>query len=111
MRILPITNNHSRKNNPSFQAINQKYYEWGKKHIEKYQEIPSNLLYCLQADVLAFKSVKPQDGLDTIRALRELLKPKKDEWANELVGDFKQLAREERSAARRALKKLNKTKK
>ena len=106
MKILPITNNSYKAQNPSFNAVNQKYYDWGKMHIDNLKEIPPQLLYQIGDEVTLFKTVTPQDGIDTLKALRKKLEPKKDEWLNELIGEFKQLAKEERIKTRRALKKI-----
>ena len=108
MKISPIKQNQYKTQNPSFNAINQKYYDWGKKEIEGRKYLSIDFLYCIESDVISFKYVTPQDGLDTLKALRELLKPEKDECLNETIGTFKQLVKEERINARRALKKIKK---
>ena len=77
MKISPIKQNQYKTQNPSFNAINQKYYDWGKKEIEERGYITGNFLYCIESEVISFKDITPQDGVDTLKALRELLKPKK----------------------------------
>ena len=112
MKVSPITYNQYKSNNPAqnpmFNAINQKYYNWGKEEIENRSGLTINFLYCIESDVISFKDITPQDGVDTLKALRDLLKPKKDECLNETIGIFKQLAKQERIEQRRALKKLKK---
>ena len=105
MKILPITNNSYKAQNPSFNAINQKYYDWGKKEIEERGYITIHFTNRIEEDVLLFKEISFQDGVDTLKSIRELLKPKQNECINELIGEFKQLAKQERIAARKALKK------
>ena len=105
MQILP-TNTLS--NNRSFQAVNQKYYNKAIKELGWSETVTGNLIYCLTADVLTFKTISPQDGVDTVKAIKALYKNKKHpfiNWLNEILGIFKQEAKKERIAERRALKK------
>ena len=101
MKIDRISNN-------SFQAVNQKYYEKAAKEIKNRGAITINLLYCLTHDILTFKNITPQDGVDTIRAIKSLYTDKRHHdlnCLNELLGFCKQDAKKERIAERRALKK------
>ena len=112
MKVSPITYNQYKLNNPAqspmFNAINQKYYNLGKEEIEDYEYLSDDLLYRISCKVIVFKTISPQDGLDTLKALRDLLKPQKNNDLNELIGEFKQLAKKERIAERKTLKKLKK---
>ncbi len=101
MKIDSISNN-------SFQAVNQKYYEKAAKELEWAPAVDANLIYRLTHAVLTFKTISPQDGVDTVRAIKALYKNKKHSsinWLNEILGIFKQEAKKERIAERRALKK------
>ena len=105
MHILPT---NVSLNNNSFQAINQKYYDKAIKELGWSDTVTGNLIYCLTADVLTFKTISPQDGVDTVKAIKALYKNKKHpfiNWLNEILGIFKQEAKKERIEERRAQKK------
>ena len=105
MHILPT---NVSLNNNSFQAVNQKYYDKAAKEIKSRGAITINLLYCLTHDILTFKNIAPQDGVDTVRAIKTLYTDKKHpdlNCLNELLGFCKQDAKKERIEERRAQKK------
>ena len=107
MNINPITCYNQNNNQPAFQAVNMKYLERAKKEIKRRNTITDDLLYCLRYDVI-FKKISFQDGVDTIKAIRELLEGNPENWKNwinELVGEFKYLAKKERIDQRRLAKK------
>ncbi len=58
----------------SFQAVNQKYLERGLKEARIDGSITSHLITCLEADVVLFKNLSVQDGLDTLKALEPYTK-------------------------------------
>ena len=102
MKIDRISNN-------SFQAVNQKYYDKAARNLRECNTVTGNFFYCITNAVLAFKTISPQDGADTIRAIKALYTDKKHDdikWLNELLGIFKAEAKKERIAERRALKKI-----
>ncbi len=66
MLVNPISNQ-------SFQAVNQKYYQWAKKDIEKGIGLSGEILTQIEMDV-CWKDMHPQDALDTIEAIKKLLK-------------------------------------
>ena len=106
MLVSPINNNN---NNFTFQAINEKYYNRAVKDISKQGHVDGFVLYRIGDDVAMFKTISPQDGVDTLKAIRALIDKKKHstwvDWINELIGEFKQLAKQERIEQRRLLKK------
>ena len=106
MLVSPINNNN---NNFTFQAINEKYYNRAVKDISKYGDVDDFVLYRIGDDVAMFKTIPPQDGVDTLKAVRDLIDKKKHkstiDWINQLIGEFKQLAKQERIEQRRLLKK------
>ena len=107
MNINPITSYNKNNNQPSFQAVNTKYLERAQKEIKNRNTITDDLLYCLRYDVI-FKNISFQDGVDTIKAIRKLLEGNPENWKNwinELVGEFKYLAKKERIEQRREAKK------
>ena len=107
MNISPITSYKKNNNHPSFQAVNMKYLERAKKEIKGGKTITGDLLCCLRYDVI-FKNISYQDGVDTIKAIRKLLEGNPENWknwVNELVGEFKYLAKKERIEERREAKK------
>ena len=102
MKIDSISNN-------SFQAVNQEYYNKAARNLRECDTVTGNFFYCLTDEVLSFKTISPQDGADTIRAIKALYVDKKHDdikWLNELLGIFKIEAKKERIAERRALKKI-----
>lgn len=106
MLISPI---NSANNNLSFQAVNEKYYNRAVKDISKYGDVDATFLYDIGDDVILFKTISPQDGVDTLKAVRALTDKKKYkstvDWINELLGHFNYLAKQERIEQRRLLKK------
>ena len=107
MNISPIASYKQNNNQPSFQAVNMKYLERAKKEIKRRNTITGDLLCCLRYDVI-FKNISYQDGVDTIKAIRKLLEGNPENWknwVNELVGEFKYLAKKERIEQRREAKK------
>ena len=103
MQILP-TNTLS--NNRSFQAVNQEYYNKAAKELKHSPTVSGNLIYCLTHEVLEFKTISPQDGVDTVRAIKALYKNNKHSsinWLNEIIGIFKQEAKKERIAERKLI--------
>ena len=68
MQILPISNN----NQTSFQAINQKYYQWAEKDFERGIGVSSEILRKLRYDV-DWGDIHPQDGIDTVEAIKKLV--------------------------------------
>ena len=104
MYINPIASYNKNNNQSSFQAVNMKYLERAKKDIQYYKNVDSNTLVCLRYDVI-FKSLSLQDGIDTIKAIRTLVTKDKQAWMNEILGEFKYLAKKERIEQRREAKK------
>ena len=68
MQILPINQN----NKTNFQAVNQKYYQWAKKDIEYGIGLSAELFTQLEMDIF-WKELHPQDGIDTINAIKKML--------------------------------------
>ena len=65
MQISPINQN----NKTNFQAVNQKYYQWAKKEAKGVQRF-GELLTKLRYDV-DWGDIHPQDGIDTVEALKK----------------------------------------
>ena len=108
MNISPVTSYKQNNNQPSFQAVNMKYLERAKKEIaNRGGDITDNLLYCITYDVF-FKTIPAQDGVDTLKAIKDLLKDRDRSWRNwinELIGTCKQIAKKEQMEQRREAKK------
>ena len=66
MLINPISNN------TNFQAVNQKYYQWAKKDIERGIGLSGEVLTQIEMDV-CWKDMHPQDAIDTIEAIKKIL--------------------------------------
>ncbi len=69
MRISPIS-----QNNQSFKAVNQKYYKRAEREISRRGWITEDLLCCLRYDVLLWKEISFKDGVDTLCAIKNILK-------------------------------------
>ena len=67
MLISPINQSQN-----SFKAVNQKYYQWAKKDIKEGFSVSSEILRQLRYEVM-WKDIHPQDGIDTIEAIKELV--------------------------------------
>ena len=84
MQILPISNN----NQASFQAVNQKYYQWAEREAKgggRFGEILRQLRYDVD-----WGDIHPQDGIDTIEAIKKLTK-KTDQFTETVLQNFRDL--------------------
>lgn len=68
MRISPINNN----NQINSKAVNQKYYQWAKKDIEKGLGLSAEVLTRIEMDV-CWKDISPRDAIDTIEAIKKII--------------------------------------
>ena len=64
----------SQPSNPQFKAVNQKYFEWAKKDYAIGKNVSTEWLQRLRYDVCLFKEISPQDGIDTINAVKRYMK-------------------------------------
>ena len=78
----------SQPSNPQFKAVNQKYFEWAKKDYSLEKNVSSNWIDRLDFDVLLFKNISPQDGIDTVNAVKKYMK-KTDDVMEDLLKRFK----------------------
>ena len=78
----------SQPSNPQFKAVNQKYFEWAKKDYGLEKNVSSNWIDRLDFDVLLFKNISPQDGIDTVNAVKKYMK-KTDDGLEYLLKRFK----------------------
>ena len=78
----------SQPSNPQFKAVNQKYFEWAKKDYSLEKNVSSNWIDRLDFDVLLFKNISPQDGIDTGNAVKKYMK-KTDDGLEYLLKRFK----------------------
>ena len=67
MKILPINN----KNQVSSKAVNQKYYQWAEREAKGCKRL-GELFTQLRYDV-DWGNIHPQDGIDTIEAIKKLM--------------------------------------
>ena len=86
MQITRI--NLSQPSKPQFKAVNQKYFEWAKKDYSLEKNVSSNWIDRLDFDVLLFKNISPQDGIDTVNAVKKYMK-KTDDGLEYLLKRFK----------------------
>ena len=70
MQITRISLNQP--STPQFKAVNQKYFEWAKKDYSLEKNVSSNWIDRLDFDVLLFKEISPQDGIDTVNAVKKV---------------------------------------
>ena len=64
----------SQPSNPQFKAVNQKYFEWAKKDFSIGDSVSTEWMDRLSFDVFLFKEISPQDGIDTINAVKRYMK-------------------------------------
>ena len=108
MNISPVTSYKQNNNQPSFQAVIEKYVKEAQNDIKYIQNVSDNLLTRLSYDVF-FKKISAEDGLDTIRAIKDLLGGKMDEGFQHVLSVIKKDAKMERQELRRQQKKNKKS--
>ncbi len=108
MYINPIASYNKNNNQTSFQAVIEKYVKDAKNDIKYIQNVSDNLLTRLSYDVF-FKKISAEDGLDTIRAIKELLGGKMDEGFQHVLSVLKKDAKMERQELRKQQKKGKKS--
>ena len=84
MQILPINNNRQ----TSFQAVNQKYYQWAERDIKKGLGLSGEILTRIEMDV-CWKDISPRDAIDTIEAIKKII-PKDYEGIETTLNYIKQ---------------------
>lgn len=85
MQILPIYSQNN--NNQNFQAVSQKYLKRAEREFKNRKGITGDLLECLRADVY-FRQISPQDGIDTIEAIKKLTQ-KTDLFTEHVLDGFR----------------------
>ncbi len=58
---------------PSYKAVNQKYYEWAKKCYSLEKNVSSDWLDRIRYDVFLFKQLSRQDAIDTVEAVKKYM--------------------------------------
>lgn len=58
---------------PSFSAVNKKYFEWAKKDYSLEKNVSTEWLDRISFDVFLFKSLSRQDAIDTINAVKKYM--------------------------------------
>ena len=86
MKITAV--NAKQPSKPQFKAVNQKYFELAKKDYSLEKNVSSNWIDRLDFDVLLFKNISPQDGIDTVNAVKKYMK-KTDDVMEDLLKRFK----------------------
>ena len=82
MQILPINKN----NQTNFKAVNQKYLQMAKKEAEGGQRF-GEILRTLRYEV-AWGDIHPQDGIDTVEAIKKLI-GKTDDFFEHVLENFR----------------------
>ena len=98
MNISSVTSYKQNNNQPAFQAVNMKYLERAKREIHWRKSITTDLLMCLRYDVMLFRKISPEDGIDTLKAIKKLLGKEKDVFLETVLSNFgveKKLRRQE----------------
>ena len=68
MKVNPVNNPI---NQPAFQKVNQKYLKWAQDDYAAIKNIDTNWYDSLRQDVILFKDISVQDGIDTMKAVRK----------------------------------------
>ena len=82
MQILPINKN----NQTNFQAVNQKYLQMAKKEAKGRQRF-GEILTVLRYEV-DWGDIHPQDGIDTVEAIKKLI-GKTDDFIEHVLEGFR----------------------
>ena len=82
MQILPINKN----NQTNFQAVNQKYLQMAEKEAKGGQRF-GEILRTLRYEV-AWGDIHPQDGIDTVEAIKKLI-GKTDDFFEHVLENFR----------------------
>ena len=82
----------SKPSKPQFKAVNQKYFEWAKKDYSLEKNVSCDWLQRLSFDVFLFKEISPQDGIDTVNAVKKYMK-KTDNAIEDLLNSFRKANR------------------
>ena len=90
MKITAV--NAKQPSKPQFKAINQKYFEWAKKDYSLEKNVSCDWLQRLSFDVFLFKEISPQDGIDTVNAVKKYMK-KTDNAIEDLLNSFRKANR------------------
>ena len=90
MQITKISLNQP--STPQFKAVNQKYFEWAKKDYSLEKNVSCDWLQRLSFDVFLFKEISPQDGIDTVNAVKKYMK-KTDNAIEDLLNSLKKASR------------------
>lgn len=84
MLISPINQSQN-----SFNAVNQKYYQWAKEEFQSKVGSYAELLRQLRYEVL-WRDIHPQDGIDTVEAIKKLT-AKTDEFTESVLKTFRSM--------------------
>ncbi|DAA85381.1 TPA: hypothetical protein CPT87_10020 [Candidatus Gastranaerophilales bacterium HUM_5] len=90
MKITAV--NAKQPSKPQFKAVNQKYFEWAKKDYSLEKNVSCDWLQRLSFDVFLFKEISPQDGIDTVNAVKKYMK-KTDNAIEDLLNSLKKASR------------------
>lgn len=90
MKITAV--NAKQPSKPQFKAVNQKYFEWAKKDYRLEKNVSCDWLQRLSFDVFLFKEISPQDGIDTVNAVKKYMK-KTDNAIEDLLNSLKKASR------------------
>lgn len=90
MKITAV--NAKQPSKPQFKAVNQKYFEWAKKDYALGGDISTEWLQRIRYDVCLFKEISPQDGIDTVNAVKKYMK-KTDDALEDLLNSFRKANR------------------
>lgn len=90
MKITAV--NSKQPSKPQFKAVNQKYFEWAKKDYSLEKNVSCDWLQRLSFDVFLFKEISPQDGIDTVNAVKKYMK-KTDNAIEDLLNSLKKASR------------------
>ena len=90
MKITAV--NAKQPSKPQFKAVNQKYFEGAKKDYSLEKNVSCDWLQRLSFDVFLFKEISPQDGIDTVNAVKKYMK-KTDNAIEDLLNSLKKASR------------------
>lgn len=77
------------RNQPAFQAVNQKYLKQAEKSYKEIGHITTEWAEALRDDVCLFGDISSKDGVDTMNAVRKYIKPGSMEAFNHILDCIK----------------------
>ena len=81
---MKLNLNTQTQNSPNYKAVNQQYLKLAQDEHKIMNTVSGDLIELLQRDIL-MKKIPPQDGIDTVEAIKEYTKPKYHKFLEPII--------------------------